>query len=75
MRHTALAKITRVEALSQLSLFSEAVQLLMELLSGARLPQSSNEHDRQTDSHMVVGGDPCLMHTITGIMYLPHSLL
>ena len=46
----------QLQAMCELCLFSECLALLAEIQSGARLPQSSSEHSRPPDTHVVSWG-------------------
>lgn len=52
-RHTVLAKLLRLQALTQLHKFSEALMTLSELLAGSGLPQTIGGADKQSDIHWV----------------------
>ena len=49
--HTVLARAYKLQAMTQLSLYSEAIKLLRELIIGARLPQLFSESDYGADIH------------------------
>ena len=50
-RHTLLAHITRLEALTQIHCYSVAVGLLGEILAGSGLPQTVCQYDHHTENH------------------------
>ena len=53
LAHTALSKVFKLQAMIQLSLFDQAVQILSELLVGAGLPSVTTDHQRLVESHWV----------------------
>ena len=51
--HTAMARLLKMQVLTQLSLFDHALLCLSELLTGSGLPTTTTQHDRLVESHWV----------------------
>ena len=51
--HTATARLLKLQLLTQLSQFDDALLCLSELLTGSDLPSTATHHDRLVDSHWV----------------------
>ena len=51
--HTVRAKILKIQALVQLSMYSESIELLAEVLGGAGLPLPATDQDKPLASHLV----------------------
>ena len=52
IQHTVLSQTYRLKCLSHLQLFSEAVKILKDLLTGANLPQLTCQFSRQNESYL-----------------------
>ena len=73
MHDTVAAKILRLRVLTQLSLFSAAIQQLHELLNGIGLPQGSTHSTRPAESTSVRTNLHSLCGKINDAFYY-HSL-
>ena len=51
--HTAMARLLKVQVLTQLSLYDHALLCLSELLTGSGLPSTTTHHDRLVESNWV----------------------
>ena len=51
--HSALARLLKLQAMTQLHLYDQALQLLTELLTGSGLPTTTTDHNRLVETHWV----------------------